>query len=60
MLFFQAKFYASTLILLREMLGKASWYSIDVSENDKHILLAYKKCHFCHLLPFAKIGQHGL
>ena len=26
-LFFQAKFYASTLILLKDMLGKTSWYS---------------------------------
>ena len=39
------------------MLGKTSWYSIDVSGNDGHILLFYKKCHFCHLLPFAKVGQ---
>ena len=39
------------------MLGKTSWYSIDVSANDRHILLFYKKCHFCHLLPFAKVGQ---
>ena len=58
-LFFQAKCYAQTLILLRDMLhvGKTSWYSIDVSGNDRHILLFYKKCHFCHLLPFAKVGQ---
>ena len=55
--FFQAKFYAETLILLRDVLGKTSWYSIDVSVNDRHILLFYKKCHFCHLLPFAKVGQ---
>ena len=40
------------------MLGKTSWYSIDVSGNDRHILLFYKKGHFCHLLPFAKVGQH--
>ena len=40
------------------MLGKASWYSIDVSGNDRHILLFYKKCHFCHLIPFAKLGQY--
>ena len=38
-LFFQAKFNASTLILLRDMLGKTSWYSIDVSGNDRCILL---------------------
>ena len=50
--------YASTLILLREMLGKASWYAIAVSGNDRHILLFYKKFHFCHLLPFAKVGQN--
>ena len=42
------------------MLGKASWYSIDVSGNDRHILLFYKKCHFCHLLPFAKVGQYSM
>ena len=60
MLFFQAKFYASTLILLRlrVMLGKTSQYSIDVSGNDRRILLFYKKFHFCHLLPFAKVGQN--
>ena len=57
-LFFHAKFHAETLILLRDMLGKTSWYSIDVSVNDRHILLFYKKCHFCHLLPFAKVGQN--
>ena len=56
-IFFQAKFHVETLILLRDMLGKTSWYSIDVSENDRHILLFYEKCHFCHLLPFAKLGQ---
>ena len=39
------------------MLDKASWYSIDVSANDGHILLFYEKFHFCHLLPFAKLGQ---
>ena len=59
-LFFQAKFYTSTLILLRDMLGKTPWYSIDVSGNDRHILLFYKKCHFCHLLPFGKVGQSCL
>ena len=59
-LFFHAKVYASTLILLRDMLGKTSWYSIDVSGNDRHILLFYKKFHFRHLLPFAKVGQYGL
>ena len=58
-LFFQAKFYASTLILLRDILGKTSFvYSIDISGNDRHILLFYKKCHFCHLLPFAKVGEY--
>ena len=40
------------------MLGKTSWYSIDVSGNDRHILLFYKKCNFCHLLPFAEVGQY--
>ena len=42
------------------MLGKISWYSIDVSRNDRHILFFYKKYHFCHLLPFAKVGQKYL
>ena len=37
------------------VLGKTSWYSIDVSGNDRHILLFYKKFHFCNLLPFAKV-----
>ena len=40
------------------MLGKTSWYSIDVSANDRHNLLFYKKWHFCHLHPFAKVGQY--
>ena len=56
-LFFQTKSYALTLILLI-MLGKTSWYSIDISGNDSHILLFYKECHFCHMLLFAKIGQN--
>ena len=37
------------------MLGKTSWYPIDFSGNDRHILLFYKKCHFCHLLLFAEV-----
>ena len=62
-LFFQARFYESNLILLRDMLGKTSWYAIDVSGNDKHILLSCKKKkkkknHFCHLLSFTKVGQY--
>ena len=36
-LFFQVKFYAWTLIL--DMLGKTSWYPIDVRGNDRYILL---------------------
>ena len=36
-----------------------SLYSIEVSENFRHILLFYKKFHFCHLLPFAKVGQNN-
>ena len=56
-LFFRDKFCAYTLILLRNMLGKTSWYSIDISRNDRHMLLFYKKFHFCHLLPFAKVGH---
>ena len=51
--------YAWTLILLRDMLGKTSWYSIDVSGTDRHTLLFYKKCQFCHLLPFTKVGQYS-
>ena len=38
------------------MLGK-TLYSTDVRGNDRHILLFYKKFHFCHLLPFAEVGQ---
>ena len=38
----------------KNMLGKSSWYGWR-SGNDRHILLFYKKCHFCHLLPFAKV-----
>ena len=56
--FFQAKFCTSKVILLRDMLGKTSWYSIDVIGNDRHILLFYKKFHCCQLLPFAKVGQY--
>ena len=38
------------------MLGKTSWYSIDVSGNDRcHVALLQRKYHFCHLLPFAKV-----
>ena len=58
-LFFHAKSYALTIILLRDMLGKTSLYSIDVSRNDRHILLYYKICHICHLFPFAQVGQNG-
>ena len=52
MLFFHAKFYGSTLVLLRYMLGICQ-YKI----NDRHILLFYKEYHFCHLLPFVKLWQ---
>ena len=58
MLFFQAKSYEQTLILLKDMLGKTSWYSIDISGNDRQILLFYWKFIFYHLLPFAKVGQY--
>ena len=34
-LFFQAKFHAETLILLRDMSDNTSWYSIDVSVKFK-------------------------
>ena len=44
-------------ILLRDMLGKTSWYSIDVSGYDRYLLF-YKKCPFCLLLPFAIAGQY--
>ena len=30
-------------------------YIIDVSGNDRHILLLNKKSQFCHLLPFTKV-----
>ena len=56
-MFFQAKLYAYTLILLRDMLGKTSWYSTDVNGNYSNILPFYKKFHSCHLLAFATVGQ---
>ena len=41
------------------MEGKTSWHSNDDSGNDTRIVLFYKKCNFCHLLPFAKVGQNA-
>ena len=59
-LFFYAKFLAETLILLWDMSHiRHPEYSIAVSVNDRHILLFYEKCHFCHLLPGAKLGQYS-
>ena len=55
-IFLQAKFNASTLILLRDVLGTTSWYSIDVSGNGRYIVLFCKKCQ---LLPFATVGQYS-
>ena len=43
--------------MLTDRLGKTSWHSIDISGNDRHILLFWKKFHDCNLLPFAKEGQ---
>ena len=40
--------------MLRDMLGKTSWYSIDVSGNDRHILLFYKKCQLLSLATFCQ------
>ena len=42
------------------MLRKTSSYSIEVSGNGRQILLFYMKLSFCHLLPFAKVGQNYL
>ena len=42
----------------RYVSDKTSWYSIDASVNDRHIMRFYDKCHFCHLLPSAKLGQY--
>ena len=42
-----------------DMPCNTSWFSIDVSGNDKCNLLFYKKFHFCHLLPFARVGQYA-
>ena len=53
-LFFRVKLYASTLILLRDMYSKISWYSIDVRGNDRHMLLFYKICHFLSLASFCQ------
>ena len=46
------------LILLREMLGNDP-HDIPLTsvETTDTFLLFYKKFHFCHLLPFAKVGQ---
>ena len=49
-LFFQAKFYAETLILLRYMLGKTSWYSIDVS-GLTDAFCSFTRIVTCFLLP---------
>ena len=53
-LFFQAKFYAPTLILLRDMLGKTSLYSIDFS-GMTDTFYSFTKTNFtpvtCFLLP---------
>ena len=54
----QAKFHTETLILLWDIIDKTSWYSIDLSVKDSHILLLYENCHICHLLSFAKVGQY--
>ena len=49
-LFFHAKFYASTLILLRDnMLGKTSWYSIDISGNLLQEMSLLSLASFCYL-----------
>ena len=45
---------ASNLTLLRDVCYVRHH---DVSGNDRYILLFYKKFQFCHLLPFAKVGQ---
>ena len=39
-----------------QMLGGLTIFHC-ISGNDRHILLFYKKYHFCNLLPFAKAGQ---
>ena len=40
------------------MLGRTSWCSVGVGGSGGRVLLFCKKCHFCHLLPFAKVGQN--
>ena len=60
-LFFQDKFYASTLILLRDMLG-IRHHDIPLTSVEMTDTFCFfcKKCHFCHLLLFAKVGQYYL
>ena len=60
MFYFQSEFWSETLILLKDICVKTSWYCIDVSVHvhDKHILLIYEKYHFQELLPFVREGQY--
>ena len=55
--FFQAKFYASTLILLRDMLGKTLWL-FHWHQWKWQTNFALWQEMFCHLLPFAAKGQN--
>ena len=57
MFYFQAEFWAETLILLKDVQVKTSWYCHDVNVHDRHILLIYEKYHVHGLLPFVKVGQ---
>ena len=59
MFYFQSKFWAEKLILLKDTQVTTSWYCIDVNVHDKHILLINEKCHLQELLPFVRVGQYG-
>ena len=62
--FTQCAFHSDQILCINThpalTLGKTSRYSIDVSGDDRHILLVYKNFHLCHLLPFAEVGQPAI
>ena len=58
MFYFQSEFWAETLIMLKDISVKSSWYCIDVTVHDRNILLIYEKFNFPELLPFVRVGQH--
>ena len=55
MFYFQAEFWAETLILLKNIQIETWWYCTDVNLHDRQTLLIYEKCHFQELFPFVKV-----